>query len=211
MISLPLHGFHMQKDRMRIILDLGERVDQARKIVAIDRPQVLDPQRLEHLPGPDKAFDPIADHVPGPFDRMANAQRQFVHKALAEPLGLFVGLADADALEILGERALGMADAHAVVVEDDQHLAFERAGGIEALEGHPLTIDESPTTATTSLFRFRVWSPLAIPTAVLMAVPACPTAKRSKGDSSGDGKPETLPFFRRRGNWPARPVSILCA
>ena len=54
--------------------------------------------------------------------------------ASATLLGFFVGLADADALEVLGERALRLADAHAVVVEDDEQLALERAGAVEAFE-----------------------------------------------------------------------------
>ena len=61
---------------------------------------------------------------------------QLIHDPLGEFLGLFVGGADADALQVLGECALRLADAHAVVIEDDQHLPLEGAGAVEAFEGH---------------------------------------------------------------------------
>ena len=43
----------------------------------------------------------------------------------------------------------------------------------------PLTIDASPTTATTLVSRPAAWSAQARPVAVEIALPAWPTAKRS--------------------------------
>ena len=42
---------------------------------------------------------------------------------------------EADAVEVAGHGALGLGDAHAVVVEDHQHLAIERAGVVQSLHG----------------------------------------------------------------------------
>ena len=52
---------------------------------------------------------------------------------------------------------------------------------------------------------------MVLGSAVLIAVPACPTANKSYADSSGFGNPLIDPFFRSRSNCPARPVIILCA
>ena len=46
-----------------------------------------------------------------------------------------VGGGDAEVFEVIGEGALRLGDAHAVVVEDDQQLALERAGVVEAFKG----------------------------------------------------------------------------
>ena len=44
-------------------------------------------------------------------------------------------MGDADAVEVLGHGTLWFGDAHAVVVEDDEHLAFEHAGVVEPFHG----------------------------------------------------------------------------
>ena len=99
---------------------------------------------------------------------------------LGEFFGFVVGGGDAHPFEVLAEGALRLADAHAVVVENDKQLAFEGAGIVSPSKASPLTMEASPTRATTCRgLRHQHRPARAIPTAVLMAVPACPTAKRS--------------------------------
>ena len=117
------------------VLDLGQHVDEAGEVVAIERAEVFDAEAFEDLAGPEGVLDAVADHVPGAFDRVAYRRGQLVHDPLGKLLGLFVGGADADAFEVLGESALRIADAHAVVVQNDQHLTPQCSGAVQALEG----------------------------------------------------------------------------
>ncbi len=75
----------------------------------------------------------------------------------------------------------------------------------------PLTMEESPMSATVLRCSSPlIWSPLAMPTAVEIAVPACPTEKRSYGDSEGCGNPDMPPFCRSLLSSGSLPVSSLC-
>ena len=140
---------------------------------------------------------PEQNAVPGVLDARARRWSGSLWTSfLAEPLELFVGRADADALEVLAERPLRLADAHAVVVQDDQHLPLERAGVVEPFERQAVDdrriADDGDDVV---VFARACWSPRAMPTAVLMAVPAWPTANRSYGDSSGAGNPAIEPLL----------------
>ena len=137
------------------------------------------PKRLEHLPRPHGVLDAVAEHVPGAFDGVADGAGQFIDDPLGKLLGFFVGRADADALEVLRERALRLADAHAVVVEDDEQLPLERAGAVEAFEGHAVDDRGIADDRNDVVVALEVLIAAAMPTAVLMAVPAWPTANRS--------------------------------
>src|SRR5205085_603020 len=107
-----------------------------RPVVAVNGAHVFEAHRLKHLPRPYSTFDALFEVVPGSFDGAADAAGEAIDDAFGDALGFFVGGADADALEIGRESALGFADAHAVVVEDDEQLAAEGAGVVEAFEGH---------------------------------------------------------------------------
>jgi hypothetical protein len=74
-----------------------------------------------------------SDTAPDLLDRVADV-RGSRPTNFSPTLFFAVGRADADALEILAERALRLADAHAVVVEESAKAAFERAGVVETFE-----------------------------------------------------------------------------
>jgi hypothetical protein len=116
------------------MLHLREHVHQPGQIVAVDRAHVLDAHRLEDLPRPHRVLHAVLEVVPHLLDAVADRRRQLMDDLLADALEFFVRGGDADALEVLAERALGLADAHPVVVEDDQQLPLERAGVVEPFE-----------------------------------------------------------------------------
>ena len=95
-------------------------------------------------------------------------------------LELVVGRADADALEVLAERALRLADAHAVVVEDDQQLPLERAGVVQPFEGQAVDdrrVADDGDDVVVAPERARRRAPCRRRCEI--AVPAWPTANRS--------------------------------
>ena len=116
---------------------------------AVDRAEVFDSQRLEDLAGPHGVLDAFAEHLPGALDRVNDGSGQLIDDALGKSLGLFVGRADAHALDVLGKCALRLADAHAVVIEHHQHLTAAGFNGrCSSLRmSRPFTIEASPTTA----------------------------------------------------------------
>ncbi len=125
----------MEDHRGVNVLDLRQHVDQAGDIVPVDGAKVFEPEALEYLAGPDRAFDTVPEVLPGLFDGVSHRAGQLLDHLFAELFELIVGAADADALEVLAESALRLADAHSVVVEDDEQLPLERARAVEALEG----------------------------------------------------------------------------
>jgi hypothetical protein len=86
------------------------------------------------------------------------------------------------------DGALRLADRHAVVVEDHEELALERAGVVEAFHRDAVddrgVADQRNDAAAVGInlgsnASALSVSPRAMPTAVEMPVPACPTLKRS--------------------------------
>ncbi len=94
------------------VFELGEHVDEAGQVVAVDGAHVFEAHGFENLTGPDAAFDAILKVMPHRFNRAADAAGETIDDALGDALGFFVGGADAHPLEIGGQRALGFADAH---------------------------------------------------------------------------------------------------
>ena len=129
---LALDGLDVQQHGAADVADLGEGRDQGGQVVAVDRPDADVAEVLEHVTVADHRLEHLAAAVVDLFeDRPA---REPVEHHLAPLLPVVVRRADADAVEVLGHRALGGADGHAVVVEDGEELALQRAGVVEALE-----------------------------------------------------------------------------
>ena len=59
LVAVALDGLHMQDHRRLHVLDLGEHIDQARQIVAVERAEVFDAKRFEDLARPERALDAV--------------------------------------------------------------------------------------------------------------------------------------------------------
>ena len=68
------------------------------------------------------------------LDPAADARGQLMHERPADLFEFIVRRADPHPLQVVAKRSLRVADAHAVVVEDDQQLPIERAGVVQAFE-----------------------------------------------------------------------------
>ena len=104
----------------------------------------------------------------------------------------------------------GLADAHAVVVEDDEQLPLERAGVVEAFECQ--AVDDGGIADD--------GDDVAVLAQMLIAAghadgggdggAGVADGEEVVGAFAGVGNPPTCPFLRSMSNSPARPVSILC-
>ena len=192
------------------VLNLTQQINQARDIVPIDRPKYFMPIVSKICPGRMATLTP-SETCRQPARPYAQHVRQTPDKPLGQLLGLAISRAHTDTFQILAEmHACGSLMLMPLSLRTMSICRLSVPALLSPSKASPFTIEASPTTATTLPFLPRTSARRAIPTAVLMAVPACPTANRSWADSNGFGKPLTDPFFRRVGNIPARPVSILC-
>ena len=134
-IALTLHSLDVKDDGFVEIPRLAEKTHKRRDVVSVDRAnrhqtEVLEPTALD-LVGVEPALGSLARGVIGLFQNTAAGQtlEGFLRLLLK---GSVTG-AQAEAIEVMRHRALRMADAHAVVVQDDEELAFERSRAVQAL------------------------------------------------------------------------------
>jgi phosphoribosylformylglycinamidine (FGAM) synthase-like enzyme len=126
-------------------------------------------------------------------------RRHALEHRLADVLGRRVELPAHQLRQVAVERAHRRADAHVVVVQDDQQVAVGHAGVVERLEGHAgghgAVADDGHRVAVLALDP----AASAMPSAAEMLVLECAVPKVSYSLSARCGKPERPPSWRR---WP---------
>ena len=131
LVTLAFFGHHMQKLRALEMADVLERGDQGLEVVAVDRADVVEAEVLKQRGRHHHALGMRLQA----FGQLKQRRRSFEH-LLADVLGGGVKLAAHELREVAVQRAHRRADAHVVVVQDDQQLAVADAGVVQRLESH---------------------------------------------------------------------------
>ena len=126
------------------VFQIGQHLRQVLHIVAIDRPEVPEVQRLEQVALlQDSTLDGILDFLGnrlGIGPKLADAPQQFPHLVLH----LVVGVRRGDVGQVFFQRPNIGVDRHAVVVQDDQHVGVFDTALVQAFEGQ--TAGHGPVT-----------------------------------------------------------------
>ena len=131
LVTLALFGDHVQKLRTAEVLDVLQGRNQRIKVMPVDRADVVEAELLKQCSGNQHAFGLLFDAL----GQLKQGRRAF-EQSLADVLGLGVKLPAHQLSEIPVERTDRRADAHVVVVQDDQQLALLHACVVQRLKGH---------------------------------------------------------------------------
>ncbi len=132
-VTFSLLRDHVYEERAVVVLVLLEEIDQEIEIVTVIGAEVLETELLEQRPRDDHVFEELL-HVAGHAVKLAADQRDAIHDSSGQILGLVVGLALDDPVEIPRHGTDVRRDRHVVVVEDDHQLPFEMPGLVEAFQ-----------------------------------------------------------------------------
>ena len=132
-VALALDRMHVQHHRAVEILDLQEHVDERRQVVPVNGPDRHETELLEPGVLGDGVLGDLAEAVVHLTDDRAAGQVR--DDVAGGPLDLAVRGVDPDAVEVCRQCPLGTGDGHAVVVEDDEELPFQRPGVVHPLHG----------------------------------------------------------------------------
>ena len=117
-------------------LDLVEHLDHHVQVVTVDRPHAQEAEVIEDVGVVQRGLGHLADAVVDLLHQRTGGQ------TLQYLVGLVLDVAEQVAhphlVEVAGQRALGLADRHAVVVEHHQELALQGAGVVQPLHGQPI-------------------------------------------------------------------------
>ncbi len=127
---------HVHNDRTAEVLGQLERLLDCRLVVSVDRPDVLEPQVLEHALGSQRVLEPLLDRMQhviergsyelGPLQATPDVRKH-----------LFVAGIRAETGQVLGEPPHRGGVGAAVVVDDDDKLAvLRRRDVVEGLPRH---------------------------------------------------------------------------
>ena len=131
----PLLGEHVDDDRARPLGRVGQRLLETADVVAVDRSDVADPERLEERVRGDDLAQGTGQSVDAGVGELAHAGQ--VADDRAQPLTrLHVGGAEAEMRETQRQLRHGRGVRAAVVVEDDDHPLARVAEIVERLVGH---------------------------------------------------------------------------
>ena len=131
LVALALFGYHVQELRSLEVLDVFQRRNEGVQVVPVNRADVVEAelfkQRRRHHHALGVFFQPL-----GEFEQR---WRPLEH-GLAHVLGGGVELAAHELRQITVQRPHGRADAHIVVIQDDQQIAVGHAGVVQRLKRH---------------------------------------------------------------------------
>ena len=131
--AVPLVGQDVEQDRPIHRLDPLEVAAQGLEVVAVDRPQVDEPQLLEEHPVVQRGLDRVLELLEPALGVLAD-QGNIGQERFDPLVPVVVGARHPGAVEVIGQAADPRADRHLVVVEDDQQLLLQPAGVVERLE-----------------------------------------------------------------------------
>jgi hypothetical protein len=133
LVAFAFDGFDVEEGGAVDVFEVVELGDEGGEVVTVDGAEVFEAHVFEDVAGGEGIFDAGFDAVGDVTDLLAIGDG--IEEVLDAFADFFVGVGDAEVFEVIGEGALGFGDAHGVVVEDDEHLAVEGAGVVEAFEG----------------------------------------------------------------------------
>ena len=131
--AVPLVGQDVQQDRPLDRLDPLEVAAQRLQVVAVDRPEVDEPQLLEEHAMVERGLDRVLELLKPALGVLAD-QRDVRQERFDPLVPVVVRARHPRAIEVVGQAADSRADRHLVVVEDDQQLLSQSAGVVERLE-----------------------------------------------------------------------------
>jgi hypothetical protein len=133
--AAALDGVDVDDDRPAGLERLPQRGAELADVVAVDHPHVGEPELLEEQSGGPVGLDRRLDLGTEPLDPPAEPERQLRQPLLDVLAGVEEPRVEADAVEVVGERADVRRDRHPVVVEDDHDRRLEPARLVQRLVG----------------------------------------------------------------------------
>ena len=131
LVALAFFGDHMQELRAFEPLDVFQRGDQGIEVMPVDGPDVVEAEFLEQRGRNHHALGLLLQPLGQLQQRGHGAQH-----GLAYILGGSIKLPAHELGQITIERAHGRADAHVVIVQDDEQVGVGHTGVVQGLEGH---------------------------------------------------------------------------
>ena len=131
LVALALLGHHMQELRPLQALDVLQRGNERVEIVPVDGADVVEAEFLEQRGRHHHALGLLLQ----PLGQLQQRGRVLEH-ALAHVARLGVELPAHQLGQVAVQRPHGRADAHVVVVQDDEQVGVGHAGVVQRLEGH---------------------------------------------------------------------------
>ena len=119
--AVPLVGQDVEQDRPIERLDALEIDAQGLEVVAVDRPQVDEPQLLEEHPVVQRGLDGVFEVLEPALGVFAD-QGDVGQERLDPLVPVVVGAGHPGAVEVVGQAADPWADRHLVIIQDDQQL-----------------------------------------------------------------------------------------
>ena len=131
LVALALLGHHMQELGTLQAFDVFQRGNERIKVMPVDRTNVVEAKLFEQRGRHHHALGLL-------FQALGQFQQRgcILEHALAHVLGRRVELAAHELRQVAVERAHGRADAHVVVVQDDQQVAVGHARVVQRFESH---------------------------------------------------------------------------
>ena len=133
-VSLPFVRQDVQQDRPVKVPDVAEDRDELVHVVTVDRPVVVEAERLEKRARHERALDP-------PLKSLGQLRSGLAHSGQPSQqrvdLGLHAGVVGVggQAGQVVRDGADVRADRHGVVVQHDEHVPVRVAGVVHRLEG----------------------------------------------------------------------------
>ena len=131
LVALAFFGDHVQKLRAVQLADVLQRGDEGVEVVPVDGADVVEAEILKQRGRHHHAFGMLLQ-----LFRQLQQRGDIFQHAFAHATGGGVKLAAHQLRQIAVQRPHRWADAHVVVVQDDQQIAIEHPGVVHGLKGH---------------------------------------------------------------------------
>ena len=135
LISLPLHGLHMNHDGAGIALCFPEDLRHLGNVMPVYRTDILDPQIFEEHPRDNDLLDAvlcIADAV----DHPVAVYRDLVERVFHTALQVRIGVGRAQTAQVNRKAAHIFRDGHFVVIENNNEIGLELRRVVQRLIRH---------------------------------------------------------------------------
>ena len=131
-VTLTLDGLCMDEHRTTGLARPSKLTAECVDIVTVDRTEIGKPKRLEEVPRDEERLRCIFECVPESLHPGNTSEASFEFLPNAAELGV-----ETNSLHEVRERADVLADAHSIVIQDDNDRETKRPGLVHAFVGHP--------------------------------------------------------------------------